>query len=140
MPSAVDIGIGAPRYNSEAEVLTAKPWLQNVRSDDGRRWIAYDPETGQTVIAGLLGDLVLAQRAAAGASGGLAGFGLTKQGEYYDASGNLISASVFGGGLLPLPGLGALGSGKYKWLIWALVAAGVVLIVSKGSRGGLRRA
>src|SRR3546814_10113777 len=51
---------------------------------------------------------------------------LSKQGDNYDGTGSApVDASLFGGGLVPLPGFGIFGNGKYNWLLWALIAAGL---------------
>src|SRR3546814_15826834 len=62
---------------------------------------------------------------------------LSKQGDNYDGTGSApVDASLFGGGLVPLPGFGIFGNGKYNWLLWALIAAGLLLVVSGGGKRG----
>ncbi|HEX6960213.1 MAG TPA: hypothetical protein VF194_19690 [Ferrovibrio sp.] len=134
---SIEIAIGLPAYNTAEEVYAAKPWLQagSVVADGGY-WRGVDSRDGASGIVGRLGDQALAQLAGNGFTTGNQGFSLfdqTKQGDYYGPieTSSPVDASLLGGGLVPLPGFGALGNGKYNWLLWALVAAGLVLILSK---------
>lgn len=136
-----EIGIGLRVYRTADEVRAAKPWLipESITQIDGY-WVGTDASDGMTGAVGVLpkeeaiigvlnGQAVHAPGWGSGT--GLDNFAQTKQGENYDGS-SPVSASLFGGGLIPLPGFGALGSGRNGWLLWALLIGGAVLLLSKG--------
>jgi hypothetical protein len=141
---ALEIYVTIPTYKTEAEVYAAKPWLQagSVHREGGY-WVGTDGTDGQIGAVGRVDQqILLAEAQGVTQSTGLVNFGLAKSGSNYDGDGagnSPAQASLFGGGLFPLPGLGALGSGKYGWLLWGLIALGAVLILSgpggKASRG-----
>lgn len=131
---AIDLGtVTLPAYKSEAEVYAAKPWLKaGSVTRNGTYWQGTD-EDGFTGLVGRLDASILHEAGGGyrGTNTGLSDFMLTKTGEFYDSDGSAaMDASLFGGGLIPLPGLGAIGSGKYGWLLWALIAAGALLLIT----------
>lgn len=142
---SIEIAIGLPTYATADEAYAAKPYLlPGSVYRDGAYWRGVDARDGTAGIVGQVSSDVLMQEAGNGftnGNAGFAGFGSTKQGELYgDTSGgdtgnqSAVSASLFGGGLVPLPGLGVFGNGKYNWVLWGLVAAAVLLIAT--SKGG----
>lgn len=137
---ATEIRIGLPEYGSAAEVAASKPWLTNIRPDAGGWWVGFDPEQGKEVIAGRMSNAAIIAMGMGGYGGstGLANYSLTKQGQFYDASGSSVSASLFGAGVVPLPGLGLFSDPRMKWLVVALLLAGVVLVASRGKAKGFR--
>lgn len=135
---AIDLGtVTLPAYKSEAEVYAAKPWLKaGSVTRNGTYWQGTD-EDGFTGLVGRMDDSILHEAGGGyrGTNTGLSNFMLSKTGEFYESDGAApVDASLFGGGLVPLPGLGILGNGKYNWLLWALLGLGLVLVLSKGGR------
>lgn len=143
---SIEIAIGIPSYGSEAEVYAAKPYLlAGSVYRDGAYWRGVDARDNTVGIVGQVSAELLQQDAGNGFTAGntgFANFGLTKQGDLYgdtsggDTGNSPASASLFGGGLIPLPGLGIFGDGKYNWWLWGLVAVAVVLVATSSKKRG----
>lgn len=135
---AIDLGSASlPAYKSEAEVYAAKSWLKpgSVRRD-GPYWVGIDATDNAEYIVGRLDDSIVQHEAGDGyrpGSTGLAGFMLTKTGDYYgptQADGVQTLAGSGGAGFLP-----GFGTGNSRWLLWLVLIAGVALYLGGKGRG-----